>query len=141
MVKQSESKITFLGCNARGFRGFVKQKAMLEHYALFYPTIISVSDTRFCEESENLLRNDLSNDYHVYCSNYLSNARGTMILIHKTAPIKVNDVTKDANGNRLTVSLTYYDIPIAVTAVYSPNSEDATFVNETFAENFNNADI
>ena len=140
MVKNSESKITFLGCNARGFRGFVKQQEMLQHFDLFKPTIIAISDSRFCEESENLLRNSCK-DYHVYCCNYLSNARGTMILIRKSAPIVVNDISRDDNGNRLTLNLKFYDKTIAVTAVYSPNLENVNFVKDTFANNFDNTDI
>ena len=133
---RSASEITIIGTNVRGWGALVKRKKMLEHFENFMPSIIAVSDTRFDDESERLLKT--SCDYNIYCSNYLSNARGTMIMVKKSCPILVKKVENDQNGNRVTISFTLYNKSMSISALYSPNDEDPNFLNETFRKTFDN---
>ena len=133
---KSASEFTILGANVRGWGAILKRKKMLEHFENFMPNIVAISDTRYDEDSERLLRT--SCDYNIYCSNYQSNARGTMIMVKKTFPISVKKVETDDDGNRVILSFILYDKSFTVTAVYAPNDEAPEFLNETFRKTFDN---
>ena len=133
----SASQFNIVSMNVRGFSQIGKQKAILLHIKKFQPTFICLSDTRFDDQKECIFRNNFGTEYQIYCGNFTSNARGTMILIPKDVPCTVTDSFSTNDGNRITIISKLYGKNISVTGVYGPNEDHPHFFEQLFNDVYN----
>ena len=68
----------------------------------------------------------------VFSGCYASNARGVMILIHKSIPIQVEKITKDPAGRFVIVQGVLFSEKINLINVYGPNDDNPNFFNDLF---------
>lgn len=126
----NESQITFISWNVRGLGKLSKLKQVMHRIKQLKSSIVFLQET-------HLLNNDLLKirrrwPGQVYASSYASNARGVLILIHKSVPFKISKVTPDRAGRYLILQGTLFDININLVNLYGPNSDNPKFFEELF---------
>ena len=124
---ETASNFKTVSLNVRGFGNLGKQKEILLHLQRYKATFICLSDTRFDSRKENIFRNIYGTHYQIFCSNYASNSRGTLILIPREIPVNVTNYVSSPDGNKVTISANYYGKTMSITAVYGPNTDCPVF--------------
>ena len=120
--------------NVRGFSDSKKQVQIMQYLKKFKCEFYCLADTRFDNFKENQFRNDFGSQYRIFCANYSSNARGTMILVSKETPFDLIDYIATPDGNRITIIFKYYGKQVSLSALYGPNTDEPDFFESLFRD-------
>jgi len=120
-----------LSANVNGFGDSTKRREFLRHIEKVKPDIICLIDTRFSEQIHRLIENETN--HYCFFNSFNSNARGIAVLVKKTCPISIVDITNDKTGNLLFLKCIYEDNELLLGVIYGPNNDDPTFFNDIFS--------
>ena len=129
---QTASSFSVGSYNVRGFSESKKQVQIIQFLKRFKCQFYCLSDTRFDNHKESLFRNAFGSQFRIFCSNYSSNARGTMILVSKDTPFDLIDYFSTPDGNRITITFKYYGKKISISSIYGPNDDEPVFFEDLF---------
>ena len=126
----SVSKLTILSANVNGLGDSAKRREFFLHIETANPDIICLSDTRFCPNIHDTIRNETN--HYCFFNSLRSNARGVAVLIKKNCPILVESNYHDESGNLLWIHCKFEGNPLLIGLIYGPNEDSPTFFDSIF---------
>ena len=116
--------------NVKGLRDNKKRRKIFNYLHQKQFDIICLQETHSVQADEGYWKNEFGGS--TFFSHGTSDSRGTMILIRKNAPVKVENSYKDNLGRRVFCELKYEGQSIILANIYAPNKDDPVFFLETF---------
>lgn len=118
-----------LSYNCRGLNNPVKIRWVSNELTKVRPSVIFLQETHQKKALPRLIK---SNWFpHEYQAPGSSKARGVAILFSKTLPIRDPVCQKDPTGCYIFVKMVMDDIPYTFASIYSPNTNQLTFLKDT----------
>lgn len=125
-----KEKVKFITWNCRGMGSLKKIKQVMDRIKLLQATIIYLQETHMT--TGEIIKIQRRWQGQVFSCCYASNARGVMILVHKTVPFQVEKITKDSAGRFIIVEGYLFGDKINLINVYGPNDDSPSFFSNLF---------
>lgn len=117
--------LNFVSWNCRGLQKLRKVKQVMNKLKEMDSKIVFLQETHLLEKDTIKIRRRWQGS--VYTTSFSSQARGVMILIHKTVPFQVKHVLKDKFGRYLIVQGSLLSENLNLVNVYGPNTDDSKY--------------
>lgn len=128
MFNGSELKIS--SWNTRGLNKLVKLKQVLGRLKQMKSNIIFLQETHLAQSDVSRVNKRWPGQ--VYSACFTSQARGVMILIHKSIPFQLIKKYIDPAGRYIILNGTIMSLQINLICIYGPNSDDPAFYQNLF---------
>ena len=130
-ARMSETgKVKCLTWNCRGMGNLKKIRQVMDRIKQSQAKVVFLQETHMM--TENTVKIKRRWQGQVFSGCYASNARGVIILIHKSIPIQVEKITKDPAGRFVIVQGVLFSEKINLINVYGPNDDNPNFFNYLF---------
>lgn len=123
-------KIKFITWNCRGMGSLKKVKQVMDRIKLLQAKIIFLQETHMRTGETIRIQRRWQGQLFSCC--YASNARGVLILVHKSVPLQVERVTKDPAGRFIIIEGFLFGDKINLINVYAPNDDSPFFFSNLF---------
>lgn len=128
MPNRAEVRIS--SWNVRGLNKMVKLKQVLGRIKQLKSGIIFLQETHLAKKDIDRVR--VRWPGQVFSACFTSQARGVMILIHKSIPFMLKDKYVDQSGRFLILNGTIFSTQINFVNVYAPNGDNPSFYQNVF---------
>ena len=119
-------KIASLNC--RGLGDFYKRRDVFSFLREKNFSLYLLQDTHFTSDIEERISREWG--YHVYFSSFTSNSRGVAILVNNNFEYKLLHMSKDDNGNILSIKISAFDKEFVIVCLYGPNNDSPEFYTQ-----------
>lgn len=123
-------RIKISSWNCRGLQKLEKVKQVMSRLNSMHSDIMLLQETHLLSSQEAKIRRRWQGS--VYSAPFTSQARGVMILIHKSIPFQVTRVIKDKAGRYVILQGTLITEKIILINIYAPNIDDPKFFHNLF---------
>lgn len=123
-------KVKFITWNCRGMGSLKKVKQVMDRIKLLQAKIVFLQETHMTTGETIKIQRRWHGQVFSCC--YASNARGVMILIHKSIPFQVEKVVKDPAGRFIIIEGFLFGDKINLINVYGPNDDSPAFFSDLF---------
>lgn len=123
-------KIKFTSWNCRGLNKLTKVKQVMSRIKSLKSKVVFLQETHLLSEDVSKIARRWQGQ--VLSAPYTTHARGVMILIHKSVPLRVQNVVKDSAGRYIMVQGRLLSETITLINVYGPNEDDPKFYDSLF---------
>lgn len=120
-------KIKISSWNCRGLQKLKKVKQVMTKVKSIHSDIMLLQETHLLSSQETRIRRRWQGN--IYSA---SQARGVMILIHKSIPFHVTRVIKDKTGRHIILQGMLITEKINLINIYAPNIDDPKFFHSLF---------
>lgn len=124
-------EIQFTSFNCKGLNNPIKRSKVLHHVQQLGARIIFLQETHLKVSDHLKLKKSWVGQ--IYHSSFAGKSRGTAILLHKSVPFQLSNVTSDPNGRFIIITGQIHDTRVALVNVYAPNYDDDAFFRRLFA--------
>lgn len=122
-------RIKISSWNCRGLQKLEKVKQVMTRVKSIHSDIVLLQETHLLSSQEARMRRWQGS---IYSAPFTSQARGVMILIHKSIPFHVARVIKDKAGRYIILQGTLITDKIILMNIYAPNTDDPKFFHNLF---------
>lgn len=123
-------RIKISSWNCRGLQKLKKVKQVMTRMKSIHSDIMLLQETHLLSSEEAKIRRRWQGN--IYSAPFTSQARGVMILVHKSIPFHVTKVVKDKNGRYIILQGTLLTEKINLINIYAPNIDDPKFFHNLF---------
>lgn len=123
-------RIKISSWNCRGLQKLEKVKQVMTRVKSMHSDIMLLQETHLLSSQEAKIRRRWQGS--MYSAPFTSQARGVMILIHKSIPFHVTRVIKDKAGRYIILQGTLITEKIILINIYAPNIDDPKFFHNLF---------
>lgn len=116
--------------NCRGLQKLKKVKQVITRVKSIHSDIMLFQETHLLPNQEAKIRRRRQGS--IYSAPFTSQARGVMILIHKSISFQVTRVIKDKTGRYIILQGTLITEKINLITIYAPNIDDPKFFHNLF---------
>ncbi len=128
MTSGLEVKVTSWNC--RGLQKIKKIKQVFGRLKDLQSKIVFLQETHLAVREDARIRRRWRGE--VFSALFNTQARGVMILVHRTIPLIVTKVTADKMGRYLIIQGTLYAECLNLVNIYAPNTDDPNFFSGLF---------
>lgn len=122
------SAVRFISWNIKGLNGPVKQAKILAHLKNLKTDIAFLQETHLKRADHTRRRKSWIGQ--IFHSNFNTKSSGTAILIHKKTQFTADETVSDPQGRFIVVSGSLFHTPIVLVNIYTPNWDNAGFINK-----------
>ena len=122
--------IKFTSWNCRGLQKLKKVKQVMGRLKDLQSRIIFLQETHLGAKQDLRIRRRWQGE--VFSAHFNTQARGVMILVHRSIPLSVTKIIADKEGRYLIVQGTLFTECLNLVNIYAPNIDDPNFFSNLF---------
>ena len=118
-------ELLVVSANCQGLQNKQKRRDMIDYFEKSNASIICFQDTHWTSKDEQIVKSLWKGD--CILNGNSSNSRGVAILLNTNFEYKILKISKDDEGNMITLDLVMGDISLKLINLYAPNRDSPLF--------------